>query len=642
MGFVGPALAAYGGFWLVLDEAHLTSVTVRDSFRGHGYGRRLVDYLLEQAVSLGAKVATLEVRESNLRARNLYDCMSFPHHRHPKALLCQDKRGRRRDAQGTRVSTGAFRTHRQGAYPSGNAVSKRRTTRENAPRPAFTRREFPWAASAPECIEMGSDGRFRNVTINNNRTSEERLPLLEGAFLGLRVAERGRVYARLLQVGSPPAFQEAGMLASHAAKEHLSWRGLYPCAEYRLNDPKCPAEVKWVAAAPIVPYDLEASTLPVMLLAFDVHNTTDRTLEIATLFNWENINGCTRDSSPEKRGIIQAIRNAPEPKEAGRPEMSAEDAFNDEWEPKPDGPRCLGLEFGSKEKPLTNAHGHYCLMGQLQPGVQMSVANWNERDPAQIEAFWTSFHDEGRLDGRLTDEPAARSGAVCQGFELAPKQKRRVVYVLAWYCPRFEVEGVDMGNGYTNTFRSAVEVAQHTLKNHLYFFRAIAAWQTRLLRSSLPRWVSRMLINNNCVLSTNGVLTRDGKFAMFDSPASPGMGMLDRRFYSSIGLLLLYPQLETRALAAFANAEDPEHPGRVYRTLGRLCFHRPSRGDTGADLVDLCPKFVLMAYRNYQMTGFRHALDQVLPKARKAMEYMAGKDRDGRRPARARWLQQHV
>ncbi len=75
--FVGPALAAYGGFWLVLDEAHLTSVTVRDSFRGHGYGRRLVDYLLEQAVSLGAKVATLEVRESNLRARNLYDSMSF-------------------------------------------------------------------------------------------------------------------------------------------------------------------------------------------------------------------------------------------------------------------------------------------------------------------------------------------------------------------------------------------------------------------------------------------------------------------------------------------------------------------------------------------------------------------------------------
>jgi ribosomal-protein-alanine N-acetyltransferase len=65
-------LVGYGGFWQVMDEAHITSVTVRDTYRGRGFGRRLVEYLLHEADVAGARIATLEVRVSNVRARNLY------------------------------------------------------------------------------------------------------------------------------------------------------------------------------------------------------------------------------------------------------------------------------------------------------------------------------------------------------------------------------------------------------------------------------------------------------------------------------------------------------------------------------------------------------------------------------------------
>jgi len=70
-------LMGYGGFWLVLDEAHITSVTVRKAWRSKGYGRKLVQYILEKAVEVGARIATLEVRVSNTRARNLYLRMGF-------------------------------------------------------------------------------------------------------------------------------------------------------------------------------------------------------------------------------------------------------------------------------------------------------------------------------------------------------------------------------------------------------------------------------------------------------------------------------------------------------------------------------------------------------------------------------------
>ena len=73
----GEHMIGYGGFWMVLDEAHVTSVTVRKESRGQGYGRRLMVFLLEAAIDAGARMATLEVRVSNTRARELYVSMGF-------------------------------------------------------------------------------------------------------------------------------------------------------------------------------------------------------------------------------------------------------------------------------------------------------------------------------------------------------------------------------------------------------------------------------------------------------------------------------------------------------------------------------------------------------------------------------------
>ena len=74
---LGSELIGYGGYWPLLDEAHITSVTIRDDYRRQGYGRMLFAYLLERAVEDGSLTATLEVRESNLRARALYEAFGL-------------------------------------------------------------------------------------------------------------------------------------------------------------------------------------------------------------------------------------------------------------------------------------------------------------------------------------------------------------------------------------------------------------------------------------------------------------------------------------------------------------------------------------------------------------------------------------
>lgn len=65
-------VVGYGGFWFIIDEAHISTIAVHPDWRGRHVGERLFVSILEQALDLGAVTATLEVRVSNDRAQGLY------------------------------------------------------------------------------------------------------------------------------------------------------------------------------------------------------------------------------------------------------------------------------------------------------------------------------------------------------------------------------------------------------------------------------------------------------------------------------------------------------------------------------------------------------------------------------------------
>jgi ribosomal-protein-alanine N-acetyltransferase len=74
---VGDETVAYGGIWLMVDEAHVTTFAVMPAWRRHGVGARLMFDLMRVAAEVGASVATLEVRLSNAAARALYQRFGF-------------------------------------------------------------------------------------------------------------------------------------------------------------------------------------------------------------------------------------------------------------------------------------------------------------------------------------------------------------------------------------------------------------------------------------------------------------------------------------------------------------------------------------------------------------------------------------
>jgi ribosomal-protein-alanine N-acetyltransferase len=64
-------VVAFGGIWLMVDEAHITTFGVHPDHRRQGIGRRLLLELAEVALELGSARMTLEVRVSNESGRRV-------------------------------------------------------------------------------------------------------------------------------------------------------------------------------------------------------------------------------------------------------------------------------------------------------------------------------------------------------------------------------------------------------------------------------------------------------------------------------------------------------------------------------------------------------------------------------------------
>jgi ribosomal-protein-alanine N-acetyltransferase len=78
-GEVEPAefVVGFVGVWLLVDEAHIVTIAVRDGRRGRGVGELLLIAAIDAAMRERQEVVTLECRVSNAVALRLYEKYGF-------------------------------------------------------------------------------------------------------------------------------------------------------------------------------------------------------------------------------------------------------------------------------------------------------------------------------------------------------------------------------------------------------------------------------------------------------------------------------------------------------------------------------------------------------------------------------------
>lgn len=73
----GFGIIAYVCFWIILEDLHILNIAVCPEERGKGLGKELIRTVLRHANQQGIREASLEVRNSNLTARKLYERLGF-------------------------------------------------------------------------------------------------------------------------------------------------------------------------------------------------------------------------------------------------------------------------------------------------------------------------------------------------------------------------------------------------------------------------------------------------------------------------------------------------------------------------------------------------------------------------------------
>mgnify|MGYP002715475952 FL=1 len=69
-------IIGYLGLWIVIDQAQITTIAIKESFRGYGLGQLLLNYVMDYA-RLTCEVMSLEVRITNVVAQHVYKKLGF-------------------------------------------------------------------------------------------------------------------------------------------------------------------------------------------------------------------------------------------------------------------------------------------------------------------------------------------------------------------------------------------------------------------------------------------------------------------------------------------------------------------------------------------------------------------------------------
>jgi ribosomal-protein-alanine N-acetyltransferase len=70
-------VVGYVGMWLMLDQAHIVAIAVREKYRRQGLGELLLAHSVQVSLDAQMDSITLEVRRSNTSAQALYDKYRF-------------------------------------------------------------------------------------------------------------------------------------------------------------------------------------------------------------------------------------------------------------------------------------------------------------------------------------------------------------------------------------------------------------------------------------------------------------------------------------------------------------------------------------------------------------------------------------
>jgi uncharacterized protein (DUF608 family) len=527
-------------------------------------------------------------------------------------------------------------------------------------------------------IELCRNGRFTNVTTNNNLDAPivdglARTPLmpriregapgsvrenalrrqsvnapegLPGGWMALHTQAEGAI---LLKTVGRPAFRPI-------PQERIVYEGRFPCARLQFTGFEN-LDVNLAAYGGFDPVDPAAdyrnSALPLGVFLFTLRNRGSVALSAGLGFSWQNLHGIG--------GYPLTMINSPDP--------TAPKFRN--------GSEGVGLWFDhdprSGADPRVLGNHSLRVLSPDAPAEISAHCGWNPNGEGR--EVWDCFARTGRFDDQGDTGTAAALGAQ---LRLQPGQTAHVVFALGWFMPQLLAAETswhtlvrpssappapesavrrDYGHAYQNWFENSWDVAGYGLTHWPEILGRITAWQNLIDASSLPALAATGICNDLCALVSNTWYTREGHYAVNEAPTDMNgcFGTIDQRSVGCGAVALSFPGLNRAELALFAADQIREsddarrfglhwncHGGHFDLRLDRagailhdIGYDHLEGGRTGASIwpslnwPEQTSHFILQCYQYGLWSGDREWIEARYPQMQQALEFQARLDQDG-------------
>lgn len=385
---------------------------------------------------------------------------------------------------------------------------------------------FPLGGIGTGTISLGGRAELRDIEIFNQPAKGLNLPY---TFFSLWLqAENQEPIARVLEGAlQPPYSGSFGVQASVAGlprMKHVSLQATYPCARYTLRDPDVPIEITLDALNPLIPHDVERSSLPVAILRYTLHNPTNQPYQAA-------ISGSLYNAIGMEIGRPDGSTSSYAAKGVGK--VLGGNLNEIRTHATADGQKVHGLLMRStRVEPRTPQDGTLSLAvladeASFMPDWGKIYGTWNRH----ILKFWDDFRLDGHLDGEPPAAPSAEDegmvGSVATPLTLAPGGTIHCTYIIAWHFPHRtaagcgwatdDPEGGYIGNAYTHGYTDAWDVVRQVAPQLDDLEQQTKRFTAAIETSTLPHAVRDAALNNTSTLrSPTCFRTADGNFFGFE------------------------------------------------------------------------------------------------------------------------------
>ena len=478
---------------------------------------------------------------------------------------------------------------------------------------------FPLGGIGTGTVSLGGRGQLRDWELFNRPGKGRILPF---SFVALWARpERGAAIVKVVEAPLGPPYRGGSGFSRNSAEglprfRNAQFTGAYPFARIAFEDPGVPVAVTLEAFNPLIPLNVDDSSLPVAIFHYHLQSISDKPVDVALAFSLLNAVGY------DGKANLDGTRHPGFGKNITKLRREQVGGLG-----------VAGLDMTSAK--YTRDDTEFGSMALLSPSAQVTArtawphGDWWDPFQEWYDEFASSggFHDtdpaEPTVDGR------SNYGTLAPRFRLLPGESKTVTFLLAWYFPTREnywneekkVKGQKLRNYYGTRFETAWEVGRHTAARLHDLEEQTRNFEQAFYSTSLPGHVLESVSSQASILRTNTCMLLEGKqFFAFegcdDNEGCCPMNCAHVWNYEQ-ALAFLFPELERSMRYTDFTYNMRDDNSMAFRTLvpvgqAQWDFRPAADGQMGC---------IMKLYREWQISGDHEFLNQHWPAAKRALEF---------------------